>query len=311
MIVNPRSAGGGTARRFAEIGDAADRQFEAWDLRRTERPGHATEICRAALMEGYDVVVAVGGDGTANEVVNGFFEDGEPIHTQADFAVVPAGTGCDLVKTLKMPKGLDESFAMIHRGDGGLMDAFRVRFVGHDGEPAVRVGLNVSGLGMAGDVVARANRSSKRLGGRLTFLGATISSALGARPADLHLSWLDPTGERREWRGSHLNTFLANAEYAGGGMWLGKGAAVDDGLFEVTLIPDLPKTQLARGLRHLYSGDAERVPGVLRFQASKVEACVEDGQQVLFEIDGEQPGRLDAVWEILPRALRVIRSTST
>jgi YegS/Rv2252/BmrU family lipid kinase len=308
LIVNPRSAGGATARRMAEIGAAADRQLASWDLRRTEGPEHATELCREALEQGFDAVVAVGGDGTANEVVNGFFDEGEPLDVTTDFAVVPAGTGCDLIKTLRMPRSLDESFAMVEAGEGRPMDVFRVRYIDHEGTPSVRMGLNVSGIGMAGDVVARANRSSKRFGGRVTFLGATLATLRHAKPAMLWLRWTDAEGEDQEWRGMHLNTFLANGEYAGGGMWLGKGAEVDDGLFECTLIPDLPLLDLARGLPHLYTGETARMPGVLRFRASRVEFRVEGEQQILFDVDGEQPGRLDASWEMLPRSMRVIRA---
>lgn len=306
LIVNPRSAAGSTSRRFAEIADAADRQLEAWDMRKTERAGHATELARQAIDEGFDAVVAVGGDGTANEVINGFFEDGVPVETEAHFAVVPAGTGCDLVKTLHMPRDLDKAFALVHEGDARATDVVCARFIGPDGEPAARMGINVIGFGMEGEVVARANASSKRFGGTLTFLGATVSSLLAYTPAPVELVWTDADGAEQSWSGELVNMFLANAEYAGGGMWLGKGAQLDDGLMEVTLIPKLPLRRLSRSLPHLYSGHPERVRGIQRFRASRVAAVSTGSHPVLIDIDGEQPGRLDASFEVVPRSVGVI-----
>ncbi|MCO4748219.1 MAG: hypothetical protein KC912_25720 [Proteobacteria bacterium] len=306
LIVNPTSAGGGTASRFAEIGRAADAAFTAWDLRKTEGPAHATELTRQAIAEGFDAVVGIGGDGTANEVINGFFVDGEPIETDACFSVVPAGTGCDLVKTLKMPRDLDAAFRIIAQRQGRPTDVLRARFVDHDGAEGVRMCINVLDFGMGGEVVARVNKGSKRMGGLLTFLGATVASVLTYRPVLVQLRWCDGEGTWHDWEGELLNCFLANAEYAGGGMWFGRGGSMQDGLVDVTVVPNLSVLRQLQSLPRLYTGTPERVRGIRRFQASQLEAKVVGGERVRIDVDGEQPGTLDASFEVLPRVVSVL-----
>ena len=109
LVVNPQSAGGKTERRWPELRATIQEAYGAFEERFTRRAGDATTLTREALVAGADLVVAVGGDGTINEVVNGFFDDQGPVRPQASFGIVPAGTGGDFIKTLGTSKEIRTS----------------------------------------------------------------------------------------------------------------------------------------------------------------------------------------------------------
>jgi diacylglycerol kinase family enzyme len=111
---------------------------EGAEILETRAPGHATELTRKALKRGAKTVIAVGGDGTINEVVNGFFEDEQPIPTDATLAAIPHGTGSDFSRTLKLPLDGRLAARIIQDGEKRLIDVMKVRYTTSDGNPKVR-----------------------------------------------------------------------------------------------------------------------------------------------------------------------------
>lgn len=309
LIANPRSGGGATGQRLDEIKASAERWFERFDLWTTDRPGHATELAARAADEGYDIVAAVGGDGTANEVVNGLLSGDAARNPKTVFTVVPGGTGSDLIKTLGIPKDIGKALGNAAAGETRDTDTYAMEVEGPAGDRVLRYGINVTGFGASGDVVRRANASTKRFGGTLTFLGATLASVASYVPPPVILRWTEPDGATGTWEGPLLVAFLCNARYCGGGMHVGRGASMDDGLFTMILVPRLPPLTLARGIGNLYTGMIDKVPGVRRVLCSSVEAEVARGEgppaTVYVDTDGEQPGVLPARARMLPKVLRV------
>ena len=112
-------------------------------------------------------------------------------------------------------------------------------------------------------------------------------------------------GEGLEWRGALTSAFVANGGYCGGGMWVGRGGDLSDGLVEVTLVPDLPTHRAILATPHLYRGTASNVKEVSSAKISKLEAEALDGAIVLLDLDGEQPGRLPVSVDVIPRTLLV------
>ena len=305
IVLNPASAAGRTGAAAGLIVDAARARASSVTLLRTERPGHAMALAAQAVADGAELVIAAGGDGTANEVVNGLLtaqESGLPLAT---FALLPAGTGGDLVRTLRVPRGHAAAMEAIWGAPTRRIDVMRLQFVDHQGQSARRWCVNVAGIGMNGDVVARANRRSKRLGGRATFLLATLESLVRYRPGPVRLRWRDATDQEGEWEGTLSGAFLANGGWCGGGMWVGRGGAIDDGQLDLTVVPDLPLFQALIGAPRLFSGSLERVKGVSRVAVRWLEAVALDGAAIRFDCDGEQPGVLPLRAEVCEKALPV------
>lgn len=305
VVVNPRSAGGSTSRRMHELEAAARRVFGEVAWRVTERPGHATELARDAVISGADRVIAVGGDGTANEVVNGLFDGERPRRPECVFALVPSGTGGDLAKTLRSPRDPAEAFAFARDRVPVASDVLSIRCVGHDGAPVHRLGINVTGFGINGEVVARANRGSKRFGGTATFLAATVSAFATWRPPEVQVSWVDHEGAPGTWRGQLSSGIVANAQYCGGGMWVGRGGSLCDGLADLLVVPQLPTLRAIVEGRRLFSGTLGDVKEVSRKRVASMEAIASPGFRVLIDVDGEQPGLLPISIVVLPRALLI------
>jgi diacylglycerol kinase family enzyme len=309
LIVNPKSGGGATGKRIEEVKAAAERWFSRFDLWETDHPGHATELATRAAGEGYDVIASVGGDGTANEVVNGLLDRDKARNPSAVFTVIPGGTGSDLIRTLQIPNDIAKGMGVAASGETRDTDAYAVEFEAHDGGRGRRYGINVTGFGVNGEVVRRANASTKRFGGTLTFLGASISSVATYVPPPVIIRWTEADGTAGSWEGPLLVAFLCNAQYCGGGMWVGRGASMDDGLFTLILVPKLPALTLLRGGGNLYTGQIEKVAGVRRILCSEVEAELLPGegsaQPVYLDTDGEQPGLLPIRATMLPKVLRV------
>lgn len=307
LIVNPKSAGGATARRVSAIRDAAARHFVHWEVRETKAAGHASDLAAAAATEGFTVIAAVGGDGTANEVINGMM-NGEKARGSSAFTIIPAGTGSDLTKSLKIPTGLDNALQTIARAEDRASDLMIVE-VDRDGTRHTRVCVNVAGFGMNGDVVARANQSNKRLGGTLTFFGATIRTLLSYQAPLVDVRWVDESGTSRSWEGGLFGAFIANGHYCGGGMYMGRGGSMQDGLAEMTLIPQLGAGRILRGMPRMYDGSLRDLDGIVFSRVREVEAHVlKASDSVRVDVDGEQPGILPVKIRVLPGAL-VIRGT--
>jgi diacylglycerol kinase (ATP) len=305
VIVNPKSGGGGTEIRLAALQTAATRVFGAVSWRVTAHPGHATDLAREACAAGATRIVAVGGDGTANEVVNGLFDGERPLRPSVVFGLVSSGTGGDLARTLRIPRDPEEAFQRVRDLPPVACDVLSVTCTAPDGSAVRRLGINVVGFGLNGEVVARANRSSKRFGGRVTFLAATIASFLEYRPPRVQVRWTDDRGGTGTWEGRLSTVFVANAQYCGGGMWVGRGGSMHDGAADLLVVPELPILRAIIQGRRLFSGTLGDVKEVSRTRVVQVEALADSETQVRMDVDGEQPGLLPVSIDVLRKVLLI------
>jgi diacylglycerol kinase (ATP) len=303
-ILNPRARAGTAGSRIDELKRALERCFEEGEVVVTEAPGHATQLAREAVEGGADIIAAVGGDGTCNEVVNGLFDGDRPRRRSATFALIPWGTGGDLARSIKAPGNLSDALWVAAMGMTLPTDVGHVSFTRPDGQPAERVFLNVAGFGANGEVVARVNRGSKRLGGTISFLGATLATLGSYKPADVELKWEGVDGPG-EWRGQLLSAFVANAHYAGGGMYVGRGGSMHDGWFDLSILPPMGMVRSVSQSWRLYDGSIDKVSGAVRARVRSLEARCESGGPLLLDVDGEQPGQLPASFKVLHRTIQV------
>lgn len=163
-ILNPKSANGNAAEVWARMRMHLPGPAETLE---SKAPGHGIELTRQAVKRGARTIVAVGGDGTINEVVNGFFEDDLPISSEAKLGIVPHGTGSDFKRILNLPFDEKKAAAVLHHGEPRLVDVLKVRYTTMDGSNALRYSINITSFGMGGAVAAvqisRQSRSEARL----------------------------------------------------------------------------------------------------------------------------------------------------
>jgi YegS/Rv2252/BmrU family lipid kinase len=288
IIVNP-AAGGGRAggfwRRCAE-GCAA----MALEVVETRRRGDAANY---AAQAGDRLVVAVGGDGTAHEVVNGLLRRPSGILPRVGF--LQRGTGADLRRSLPSPYRAEEVAAWL------ATDRWRVIDVGRVGtSTGRRYFINVADAGIGAEVVRRAARGPALMGGTANFLAGAVISLLTHRNTLIRLRLDDGPVLSRRIR----TVAIANGAYLGGGMWIAPKARLDDGRFDVVTIGDVSRTLGIRSLPMLYRGTHGQLAQVEFDRARRVE--IDSEQPIGVEADGELVGNTPAVFEIVPGALQVI-----
>ncbi len=298
IIVNPRSGNGRTGKRWPQIAHRIRNEIGEFDLFKTESPSHGTELTRNALRDGYDRIVAVGGDGTYYEVVNGFFDGTELVNPDATLVVLPAGSGSDLAKTLQIPRGKD-AYSVLNNESTIGCDLGRVTYQNESGEEAVAHIINVAHAGFGGAVAERINRGSKFLGGFASYLWNLLVTLKTYENPELQICIDD-----REITGKFKDIIIANGRYEGGGMFTAPNAELDSGVFETFLIGDISRFEALKNIRLLYKGKLDTHPQIEYVRPKTIS--IESEQRVPINLDGEFSGHLPAKFEIVPQAIRIV-----
>jgi len=293
FLVNPASANGSTGRRWPEIARAAAAAGLDGDALISRAPGELTELARRAIADGAELLVVVGGDGTVHEVVNGAIgADG------IELAVLPRGTGKDFVRSLRIPSDLGAALDVARDGRPRAIDAGRATYRAWDGSEATACFANFAGAGISGAIARRANDTSKALGGKASFLVATVAVFARWKSAAMRVRIGDD-----DRSGDMFEVLVMNGDYAAGGMWVTPDAEPDDGRLDVLLIGDVTKADFVRTFPKIYRGKHLSHPKIDVVHGRAVE--VDAAPPVPVVLDGEQPGTTPARFELIPHALRV------
>jgi YegS/Rv2252/BmrU family lipid kinase len=303
-VVNPNSSHGRTGAAWPRLARALEAAVGPVEAVFSSGPMDAVRHTREGLAAGVDLVVAVGGDGTVNEVVNGFFAatgEDRPVRPEAALALLVSGTGGDFRKSWGIATELEDQVRRIARGETRRIDVGRLDFVAHDGAPAVRYFINIASFGLSGEVVRGVNDAwlTKRISGRFAFFWNSLSAVLRYKPQRVRLTVDDaPPLELG------INTAaVCNGQYFGGGMHMAPMARPDDGVFDVVVMHDMSRRDFLRDPNAIYRGEHLKDPKVLSLRGRRVVAEPLDGAPVLLDVDGEGPGRLPATFTLLPGAL--------
>ena len=244
------------------------------------------------MQGGAKLLVVVGGDGSVNEVANGVYD------LDTEIAVLARGTGWDFIRTYGIPHGLDGAIDVALQGKARAIDLGRVGYRAWDGSPATSYFANVASAGMTGAIAQRANDTTKALGGKASYLLATVAVFSRWQNSELRVSVDD------EIRGGRMHdVVVANGRCFGGGMRICPDAEPDDGLFDVLTIGDLTKRDLLTTLPKTFWGGHLPHPKAELLRGAVVS--VDAPEPLPVELDGEQPGTTPVRFEIVPRALRV------
>lgn len=247
------------------------------------------------MLDGAQLLVVVGGDGTMHEVVNGVLK--ADLGQRVELAVLPLGTGKDVAGSLRIPTRLDAAIAVARDGAARTIDVGRATYTVEGGE-AEAYFVNFAGAGISGAIAARANRTTKALGGKVSFFWATVAVFSRWQPAEMAIA-IDGV----ERRSRLLEALAMNGDYTAGGMWIAPEAAPDDGQFDVVLIGDFSKGEFVTTFPKIYRG---RHVGHAKVEIVRARELRVDAPSPLpIVVDGEQPGTTPVRFELVPSALRV------
>ena len=302
FIVNPASANGRTDREWRIIEKDLYRTGHHFVVRRTTRPLEAIDLTRNAIMDGYERIISVGGDGTINEVLNGFYASNgtEKINPEASLSAIPMGTGSDFSRVLHLPSHYQAIHEICQGGREIACDVVRGSFTGWQGEQETRHFINIADVGLGSETVLKVNRRSKRLGGFLSFLLAAISAIVEYKNKELIVK----VDESVLYEGKSSLVAIGNGQYFGGGMRIAPSAQISDGLLEVVILKDFQKMELIRNLPQVYKGKHIHHPKVSIFRGKKIE--ISSSEDIYLEMDGESPGRGNCKFEVIPGDMKII-----
>ncbi|MPZ12902.1 MAG: YegS/Rv2252/BmrU family lipid kinase [Chloroflexi bacterium] len=297
FIVNPAAGAGRAGRLWPSVRDRARRLGLAYEYEITQAPLTATSFVRQAIRAGAEVVIAVGGDGTINEALNGFFLDGERLRPGASLAIVPIGSSSDAARSLGIPSGPAALDLLVH-GRIARVDVGFATFSDEAGRPTARYFINNADVGIGGRIAA-GGRRLKPGGGLAAFFLASVAALRDPRPWEgtLTVDGADPEPVRA------ISVVVALGPYTGAGMRVAPGAKMDDGLFDVVTLPDLPRLELLWNLPRVYAGTLLSHGKVRHSRAQVVRADTDGG--ALIELDGEVVGAGGAEFRILPGAIQL------
>jgi len=309
VIINPQSASGKTGRRWPKVAPQLLAHLPQAEFVFTQHSGEATELVRAALSAGPRLIIAAGGDGTVNEVVNGFFDQsGMPLEPEASLGVLPLGTGSDLCRSLGVPRDPRQAIELLTCAPRQLDCGWAE--VGNYG----RAFINIASLGISSEIAQHFEEHGKN--GMMSYVSGLLSAARRYQKRGFRLKFdIADVGAQPQWVERQLPSAfvlaLANGQFFGGGMHIAPQAMLDDGLFQCVLVREISTLEILRYLPALFKGKHLRHPPFDALNAREVEISVTHDTRL--ELDGEpllclspdQPGRL----KILPQSIRVHSGT--
>ncbi len=306
-VVNPRAGGGRCGRLWQQLLPQVKQVFPTLQVYRTQPPAAdqalapAAAATLAALQHGHQLVIAVGGDGTFNEAVNGYMQHDQAHRHKAALSVLMVGTGGDFVRNFSLPRAWPERLAHIARAPLRPVDVGRVRCVDNHGQQVERYFINIASFGLSGAVTRDVNRrgGAGRWGGQLTFAQASLAAGRRFTPQPVTLT----VDAQPAIQANVTTVAVANGRYFGGGMMVAPNAQPDDGKFDITVIAETTWWQMLGWLPRLYRGAHLGHPKVSDARGAMLHAQAQGAEPVLIETDGEPIGQLPASFDLLPGAL--------
>ena len=295
VFVNPSAGRGGAAGKVLEVREAFARQNYFVNIEESTSAESLRNSVRAAIGEGCGTLIAMGGDGTVQLVVN------EAIAHQARVGIIPAGGGNDFAAALGIARNVEEAVGVIVRGECRAVDVARVRTT--VGEDAVYLGMYLGGGGMGLDAEAVRFASGKfsRWPGRLRYLASAIAALRGFKGVEIELTF--PESDLPKIQRTVLLAAVLNTPTFGGGLRLAPEARVDDGMLDVVTIEMLSVPEVLALIPRLLLNGELKTQRVQRVRAAKVKLTTQ--RETWFQGDGELLGVSPVEIEVLPGALRV------
>lgn len=329
IVVNPNSASGLTGKNWDNLYVMIKRLFgDNSEIAFTEKSGDGTNLTRNFIKKGCKKIVAIGGDGTINEVANGFFEEDIQIHgsseynnkgndsflTQAVFkpinsaavmAVFPCGTRNVLVKSLDLPADFAECCQNFETYKLQKVDVISVKAtnIENHSKTAMRIYLNAAEIGIGAEVIDKAKKVRNVVNNRLISTVTGLVSTVPTYESSLCEISFDDGHETILTK--MTMGIVANGKFLGGGFKAAPEANVLDGLLDVVILKESSSLEMIENFLNIKDGDYTNEGDVFYRQAKKVSIKSKENRDITVTIDGEPIGILPATFEVLQNALTI------
>ena len=301
IVVNPTAGSGKAGKIASETEQKVKALFGCGvSMTFTKAKNDATTLTREAIIKGASLIIAIGGDGTLNEVANGFFIDGVPINPDCELGIINCGTGRGFANSLKLPKTIDEQLLLLQKPDNTKVDPGSITYKDFSGKVTHRLFINECQAGIGSEVASKVTgKKQKKFGGTLAFGITAIIQALKFKPISLNIEF----DNEPEALIKLIGLVIGNGTECAGGMKLTPGAKLDDAFFDVLLMKEMNISTRLLNLSKTYNGSHINSP---YFTIKKCKMLkVNSVSNCLVEADGEMLGFSPFTIEMLPAALRV------
>jgi len=269
------------------------------DVFETHTRHDAIFLASKAAEKGYTVILAAGGDGTLNQVLNGVLKGRENDSSLPMLGVIPIGSGNDFARTMKVTANVNDLVHLISSGKCTLADVGKIKYQTLNGNSDHSYFINVADAGMGPEVVRRVMDSDRVFGSGVAYYAAILSAFSRYKPMQVQVKT-----EKWEWQGK-LNTLaVGNGKYYGHGLCIAPDARIDDGMFSTFICGDASKAEFIWHSGRLKS-DKKIVHPKVRYDVAK-QMELSSAEPCLIEADGELLGLLPAIIGILPGKIKVL-----
>lgn len=286
VILNPAA---GSAKEIDTIMKQL-RRLPGAEIRTTSRTGDAVRFAKQHAKTGCDLIVAAGGDGTLNEVVNGIATNGDKVR----LGLVPLGTGNDFARTLKLPSSVEDNIDILLSGKTRPIDLVSVK------SRRTRYLINVSAGGFSGLVNEKLTPEIKRTWGPLAYVRSAAAALpeLHAYRTTIEFDNADPLSL------DLINVIVANGRFVAGGLPVAPDADPSDGLLDVILIPRLSAPEIVLLAAEMLLGKHLSNNAII-FRRTK-NILIRSKPGMWFNADGELVGNAPTTFHVMPRALNFV-----
>lgn len=293
FIVNPAAGGGRSKEMFDQAKVLLDDKKINYGVKVSEYPGHAVKLAEEAIKEGDNFIVAVGGDGTVNEISSVLCQK-----NNIKFGILPFGTGNDIAGTLNIPRKIKESIDVLLNGSEHSMDMGIATELW--GEKRAKYFINVAGQGFDVDVLMNTDKHKKHSGGMMTYILGIIDSIFNKKK--LHVRVIC---DKIKADMDIIIAIIANGKRFGGGMMAAPLAETDDNLFDICVIENMNFIKFIFLLPLFLKGKHLKFKEVRYFKTDKIR--IESSEHYDIEMDGEISLKTSVEYKIIPNALKIIR----
>lgn len=304
IILNPKSKHGRAANKFTEMQPRLREMYGNYDLHITSGPNDAEQKVRHVLYKKkYNQILVAGGDGTVNEVVNGYFDKGRIIRKNIPLGVIDLGTGGDFYR---MRSDLNPAYHVsVQKNIFRRIDCGLIR---DKSAKELRYFVNIASLGIAPEVIYSIKNSIFQRGPAAYYFHS-IKTLMKSRPQSFNIRLIEKDGRKIEIEEKLIQIFICNGQSNGGGMKWAPDADVQDGLFDVVLLSLSSRIKLILETGKVYSGKIREMSGVKQFKASEINIIPTHPQNL--EMDGEliinRSGKIEEInYKMLSGVLPVI-----
>lgn len=301
VIINPNAGKRKGEQDWTKIHELLIYKGLHFEYTFSEYHKHAISLASQAIENGYRHLLAIGGDGTINEIVNGIFQQNVVSPTDITLGVLTIGTGNDWGRMFDIPMDYEEAIDIIIKNNVFYQDVGFVQFTNSTGFD-YRYFINIAGIGFDA-IVAKKTNSLKERGksNSLSYLTSLFSSLLKYKH---HKSEIFVDESKHKLNTNLFSMNVGICQYNGGGMKQVPNAIPDDGLFDLTIISKVRKFSVFRHLQKIYRGTHLKLPYVKSFQAKTV--IIDSASPINLEVDGESLGHTPMEFSIIPKGIKVI-----